>query len=209
LIANCSAFYDESGAGLRAAVDAQNGRTPNRCVYADPGFSMYNGYGASQRCLFNVAESDPMLNARKAYCTAAGQEFDPLCAGASMGHPNVDGAIKYANAMTSKLGVFLAEWQGLRKLFACVDPKPVIGSAASYTVWVEDYETRLPVAAAVNVGTQTVSANTSFTYTFACAAPETEKVAGARGKPGKTVTYAGGCDTIGVSAPGYIPLAVR
>ncbi len=127
LIANCSAFYGEADAGLRNAVAAQNGRTPNRCVYADPGFTALNGYGASQRCLFNIGENDPMLNARKTYCSAAGQGNDPLCNSASMGHPNVNGAIKYANAMTGKLGVFLAEWQGLRKLFACVDPRPVTG----------------------------------------------------------------------------------
>jgi lysophospholipase L1-like esterase len=208
MIANCSAFYAESSAGLKAAVDAQNGRTPNRCVYADPGFSMYNGYGASQRCLFNVAESDPMLNARKAYCTAAGQEFDPFCVGASMGHPNAKGAEKYRDAMTGKLQGFLAEWQNLRKLFACVDPKPVIGTAANYTVWVEDYETRLPVAATVTISAQTFSANTSFSHTFACGASETITSEGTRGKPGRTVTFPGGCEGIGVTAPGYIPLGI-
>lgn len=208
LIANCSAFYNESGAGLRAAVDAQNGRTPNRCVYADPGFSIHNGYGASQRCLFNVAESDPMLDARKAYCAAAGKEFDPFCAGASMGHPNVNGAIKYANAMTAKLGVFLAEWQGLRKLFVCVDPKPSVGAAANYTVWVEDYETRLPVAATVTIGSRTFSSNTSFTHSFGCEAPETETSEGPRGKPGRTITLPGACEGIVITAPGYISQAI-
>lgn len=209
LIANCSAFYNESDAGLRNAVTAQNGRTPNRCVYADPGFSAYNGYGASQRFLFNVGENDPMVNARKGYCAAAGQALDPFCTSASMGHPNVNGAIKYASAMTGKLGVFLAEWQGLRTLFACVDPKPVIGSAASYTVWVEDAVTRLPIPATVNVGAQTVNANTSFTHVFGCAAPETEKMDGARGKPGRTITIPGACDQIVITAPGYIPAGVR
>ncbi|MEP7227515.1 MAG: SGNH/GDSL hydrolase family protein [Gemmatimonadales bacterium] len=208
MIANCSAFYAESGAGLKAAVDAQNGRTPNRCVYADPGFSIYNGYGASQRCLFNVAESDPMLNARKAYCTAAGQEFDPLCAGASMGHPNVKGAEKYRDAMTGKLQGFLAEWQGLRKLFACVDPKPVIGVASNYTVWVEDYETRLPVTATVTISAQTFSANTSFSHAFGCGPSETVTSEGTRGKPGGTVTFPGGCEGIGITAPRYIPLGI-
>jgi hypothetical protein len=208
LIANCSAFYAESDAGLRNAVAAQNGRTPNRCVYADPGFSAYNGYGASQRYLFNIAESDPMVIPRKAYCTAAGKGSDPKCLSASMGHPNANGAIKYANAMTSKLGVFLTEWQGLRKLFACVDPKPVIGSAASYTVWVEDYETRRPVGASISVGTRTVNANTSFTHTFGCAAPETEKLDGGRGSLGRTIMVPGACDQILITAPGYVPISV-
>jgi hypothetical protein len=209
LIANCSAFYGEADNGLRSAVAAQNGRTPNRCVYADPGFTALNGYGASERCLFNIGENDPMLNARKTYCAAAGQGNDPLCNSASMGHPNVNGAIKYSTAMTGKLGVFLAEWQGLRKLFACVDPKPVIGAAANYTVWVEDYETRLPVAATVNVGDQTFNANQSFSHVFGCTAPETETSEGLRGKPGKTVTHPGICETIVITAPGYIPLPVR
>ena len=209
LIANCSAFYDQSGAGLRAAVDAQNGRTPKRCVYADPGFSMYNGYGASQRCLFNVAESDPMLNARRGYCAAAGgQDLDPLCVGASMGHPNVKGAEKYRDAMTAKLGVFLAEWQGLRKLFACVDPKPVIGAAGSYTVWVEDYETRLPLSATVNIGTESFGSNTKFNHTFACTAAESETLSGTRGKPGQTITGRPACDQIMITAPDYIPHSV-
>ncbi|MEO8089652.1 MAG: SGNH/GDSL hydrolase family protein [Gemmatimonadales bacterium] len=208
LIANCSAFYAESDVGLRNAVTAQNGRTPNRCVYADPGFSAYNGYGASQRCLFNVGESDPMVSLRKAYCETAGQGANPKCLSASMGHPNVNGAIKYANAMSGKLGVFLAEWQGLRRLFACVDPKPVMGSAATYTVWVEDYETRLPVAATVTVGTQTVSSNTSFSHTFGCEAPATETLEGPRGKPGRTITVRGACEAIGITAPGYISQSI-
>jgi|GEM_PF-1546038 len=209
LIANCRAFYTESDAALRNAVAAQHGRTPNRCVYADPGFEAVHGYGASQRCLFNIGESDPMANVRKANCWSAGQGSDPLCLGASMGHPNAAGAVKYANAMTSKLGVFLNEWQGLRTLFACVDPKPAIGVAGSYTVWVEDAATRLPVAANVSVGSRTVNANTSFTHTFECTAPETDKSDGVRGKPGRTVTIPGACDGIVISAPGYISQAIR
>ncbi|MDQ3209233.1 MAG: SGNH/GDSL hydrolase family protein [Gemmatimonadota bacterium] len=208
LTANCRAFYTESDAALRNAVAAQHGRTPNRCVYADPGFSMYNGYGASQRCLFNIGESDPMATVRKANCWSAGQGSDPLCLGASMGHPNAAGAVKYANAMTSKLGGFLNEWQGLRTLFACVDPKPAIGVAGSYTVWVEDAATRLPVAANVSVGTRTVNANTSFTHTFECTAPETETLDGPRGRPGRTITRRGACDRIIITAPGYIQLPV-
>lgn len=208
LIANCSAFFGEADVGLRAAVTAQNGRTPNRCVFADPGFSIYNGYGASQRCLFNTGESDPMVLARKASCEAAGQGLDPTCTSASMGHPNVNGAIKYANAMTAKLGVFLNEWQALRKLYACVDPKPVIGAAASYTVWVEDYETRLPVAATVTIGDQTFSSNTSFTHAFGCGAPETETSEGPRGKPGRTITLPGACEGMVITAPGYISQAI-
>lgn len=216
LMANSSAFYAESVVGLRGAVDAQNGRTPNRCVYADPGFTATNGYGASQRCLFNIGESDPMVGPRKAYCSAAGDALDPLCLSASMGHPNANGAIKYANAMTSKLAGFLPEWLALRTLFACIDPKPVVGTSASYTVWVEDAATRLPVAAGVTVGTQTVDANASFTHAFGCTAAETETVDGGRGgkdsvvrRPGRTITGPPACDQILIEAPGYIPLSVR
>jgi lysophospholipase L1-like esterase len=209
LIANCSAFYAESGAGLRNAVDAQNGRTPNRCVYADPGFSAYNGYGASQRFLFNIAENDPMVAARKANCSAAGQALDLKCLSASMGHPNIPGAVKYADAMTSKLGGFLPVWQGLRTMFACVDPKPVVGVAASYTVWVEDKETRLPVAASVRVGEQAVTANQSFNYTFQCVPQEPETLDGPRGRPGRTITPRPACDQVLITAPGYIPGSAR
>ena len=209
LVDHCGAFFAESDAGLRGAVIAQNGRTPNRCVYADPGFSAVNGYGAPQRFLFNVGENDPMNGARQAQCAAAGEATVSKCTIASMGHPNANGAAKYANAMTAKLGAFLPEWQGLRRLFACVDPKPVIGGAASYTVWVEDAETRLPVPASVTVGEQIVSANSKFTHAFGCAAPETETLDGARGKPGRTVTLPPVCDQIMISAPGYINLAVR
>jgi len=208
LVANCSAFYAESDAGLRNAVAAQNGRTPNRCVYADPGFSAVHGYGASQRYLFNIGETDPMVNARKAYCAAAGLAFDPTCLSASMGHPNVNGAVKYANAMIGKLGVFVTEWQALRKLFACVDPKPVVGSPGNYTVWVEDYETRRPVAASISVGSRTIGANTGFTHTFGCGPAETERLDGVRGRPGRTITVPGACDQILITAPGYVQISL-
>ena len=209
LVEHCSAFYAEADAGLRGAVAAQNGRTPNRCVFADPAYTAYNGYGASQRFLFNVGENDPMITARKAQCAAAGEAPVSKCATASMGHPNASGAQKYATAMTAKLGVFLTEWQGLRTLFACVDPKPVIGATTSYTVWVEDAATRLPVAATVSVGAQSVTANKSFTHQFGCATPEKETLDDARGKPGRTITLPPACDQILVSAPGYVPLSVR
>ncbi len=205
LIANCGAFFTESDAGLRAAVAAQNGRTPNRCVFADPGFSRYNGYGASQRCLFNIKESDPMVVARNDSCVAAGQGLDLTCTSASMGHPNVNGAIKYANAMTAKLGMFLTEWQALRKLFACIEPKPAVGVTANYTVWVEDAVTRLPVPASVTVGEVEVGANQSFSHTFKCAPSEPETLDGPRGRPGKTITPPPACDQIRITAPDYLP----
>jgi hypothetical protein len=207
LIANCSAFYTEADAGLRAAVTAQNGRTPNRCVFADPGFSMYNGYGASQRFLFNTGESDPMVVSRKDSCGAAGMGLDVLCTSASMGHPNVNGAVKYANAMTAKLGGFLLEWQALRKLFACIEPKPVTGVTANYTVWVEDASTRVPVAATVTVGTKTVAANRSFSHGFACTPGKPVIALGAL-PPGRTATLPESCEQVVITAPGYIPLGV-
>jgi hypothetical protein len=170
---------------------------------------MYNGYGASQRYLFNIGESDPMVLARKNSCGASGQELDPFCTSASMGHPNVNGAIKYANAMTAKLGGFVTEWQALRKLFACLDPKPVKGVETSYTVWVEDALTRLPVPASVSVGGKVVNSNQPFTHAFACTAPETETLDGRLGLPGKTITGPAECDQIAVTAPDYLPLQVR
>ncbi len=209
LIANCSTFFAEADAGLRAAVAEQNGRTPDRCVYADPGFTPYNGYGGSDRCLFNVAENDPMKSVRAVQCAAVGELPVSKCATASMGHPNASGALRYANAMTARLGGFLSGWQGLRTLFACVDPKPVIGATGSYTVWVEDGATRLPVAAAVAIGTRTVAANASFTHSFACTAPESETLDGPRGRPGRTIAVPAACEEIRVNAPGYIPMSVR
>ncbi|MEA2724277.1 MAG: hypothetical protein QOH59_2048 [Gemmatimonadales bacterium] len=209
LIANCSAFYSESDAALRSAVAAQNGRTPNRCVFADPGFSAYNGYGASQRYLFNIAESDPMVGPRKAYCSAAGKAVDPLCLSASMGHPNANGAVKYASAMTSKLNGFLPEWLALRTLFACVDPKPAIGTTTNYTVWVEDAVTRLPVSASVTVGDKSVGSNQSFSHTFKCTPSESETLDGRKGQAGRTITPPPACEQIHITAPGYIPLSVR
>ena len=208
LIANCTAFFTEADAGLRAAVAAQNGRTPNRCVFADPGYSMYNGYGASQRYLFNVGENDPMVGARKGSCATAGMGLDVTCTSASMGHPNVNGAIKYANAMTAKLGVFLTEWQALRKLFACLDPQPVQGVETTYTVWVEDALTRLPVPASVSIGGKMVNSNQSFTHAFACAAPETETLDGRLGRVGRTITRSPECNQILITAPNYVPLQV-
>ena len=210
VINHCKAFFAESDAGLRDAVAAQNSRTPNRCVFASPGFAGTNGYGASDRCMFNVAEHDPMFDARQPQCSQAGQGGVSECATASVGHPNAKGAQKYASAMTSQLTPFVPKWKGLRTLRACVDPKPVIGAAGSYTIWVEDAESRLPVQATVTVGTQTVNANTSFTHTFACVAGESETLGSTMpGKPGKTITLAKTCDAILISAPGYITLPVR
>jgi lysophospholipase L1-like esterase len=209
LIANCRAFFTEADAGLRAAVTAQNGRTPNRCVFADPGFSLANGYGASDRFLFNTGESDPMVVARKASCDVAGQGSDLTCTSASMGHPNVNGAIKYASAMNAGLAGFLTEWQALRKLFACIEPKPVAAVSADYTVWVEDAVTRLPVSASVMVGERAVPANASFTYTFACTPSEPETLDGKRGLPGRTITPPPTCDRIMVTASDYLPYSVR
>jgi hypothetical protein len=209
LIANCGAFFTEADVGLRAAVTAQKGRTPNRCVFADPGFSIVNGYGASDRFLFNTGESDPMVVARKASCDAAGQGSDPTCTSASMGHPNVNGAIKYASAMNAKLGGFLTEWQGLRKLFACIEPQPVAGLSTQYTIWVEDAVTRLPVSASVTVGNKTVAANTGFNHTFTCTPSESETLEGKRGLPGRTIMPPPTCDQIMVTASDYLPYGVR
>ncbi|MDQ6886125.1 MAG: SGNH/GDSL hydrolase family protein [Gemmatimonadota bacterium] len=210
VIQHSRAFFAESDAGLRSAVDAQNTRTPNRCVYASPGFAGTNAYGASDRFVFNVLEHDPMFDARQPQCSQAGQGGVSECATASVGHPNAKGAQKYASAMTSQLAPFVPKWQGLRTLRACVDPKPVIGAAGSYTIWVEDAESRLPVQATVTVGTQTVNANTSFMHTFACVAGETETIPSTMpGKPAKTVTLPKTCDAILISAPGYITLPVR
>ncbi|MGI8497168.1 MAG: SGNH/GDSL hydrolase family protein [Gemmatimonadaceae bacterium] len=210
VIQHCKAFFEESDMGLRDAVASQNTRTPNRCVYASPGFAGTNGYGASDRCMFNVAEHDPMFDARQPLCAQAGQGGVSKCATASVGHPNAKGAQKYASAMTSQLTPFVTKWQGLRTLRACVDPKPAIGTSGSYTVWVEDAESRLPVQATVNVGTQTVNANTSFTHTFACVAGERETTAPSMpGKPGRTITLPKTCEEIVISAPGYITLPVR
>ncbi len=209
LIANCAAFFTEADAGLRAAVAAQNGRTPNRCVFADPGFTIYNGYGASQRFLFNTGESDPMVAARKGSCATAGMGLDLTCTSASMGHPNVNGAIKYAGAMTAKLGVYVTEWQALRKLFACIDPKPMAGVRADYTIWVEDAVTRLPVSANVMVGDMPVGANQTFTYDFPCKPSEPETLDGSRAKPGRTITPPPECVQIRITAPDYLEYQLR
>ena len=60
----------------------------------------------------------------------------------------------------------------------------------------------------MTVGGQVVAANTRFTHTFGCGAPETETVEGPRGKPGRTITLRPACDPVLISAAGYLPLSV-
>jgi hypothetical protein len=129
------AFHEESTAGLRETVVQTNrqllattkasasvrsvaqldlARTPGRVAFAEVPFGPENAYGASHTFLFYLNEPDPAAAVRKPACQAqvpnASPEL-PNCLLAATGHPNVQGARAYAEAIIAVLGGWLPEWQ--------------------------------------------------------------------------------------------------
>jgi hypothetical protein len=130
------AFHEESTVGLREAVAESNrqlvatartsgavravsqidlaSRAPGRVAFAEIPFGPHNAYGASQTFLFHLNEPDPAAAVRKPMCQAqvpnASPEF-PNCLLAAAGHPNVQGARVYADAIIGVAGRWLPEWQ--------------------------------------------------------------------------------------------------
>jgi hypothetical protein len=130
------AFHEESTAGFREAVsettrrlvaNAQRtpamrvsghldgmSRSPSRVALAEVPFGPRNAYGAPETFLFHVNEPDPAASVRKPACMSQVPNASPAlpnCLLAAAGHPNVEGARAYANAITGVLGRWLPEWQ--------------------------------------------------------------------------------------------------
>lgn len=132
---HCLAFHEESTRGLREAVVETNRqllataksatpvrsiaqldvtRAPGRVAFAEVPFGPRNAYGAPETFLYYVKEPDPVAAQRKLACAqqvpVASPEY-PNCLYASTGHPNVQGARAYANAIIGVVGGWLPEWQ--------------------------------------------------------------------------------------------------
>lgn len=98
-------FWHESDEALQRAVDQANQIAGNRVTFVSPGFTPDNSLFAPASCLWelnlDLSAQDPMRATREQQC----QQFDPtfpqsvICARASVGHPNLAGAQKYADAI--------------------------------------------------------------------------------------------------------------
>ena len=139
------AFHEESTSGLREAVLEANrqlvatdkssapvrvaaqvdlaSRSAGRVAFAEIPFGPQHAYGAPQTFLFYLNEPDPAAAVRKPICQEqvpnASPEF-PNCLLAAAGHPNVQGARAYADAIIGVLGRWLPEWQAT---FGVAPPK--------------------------------------------------------------------------------------
>ena len=129
------AFHEESTLGFREAVSETTRqlaasakpapvnvvghlelppRVPSRVALADVQFGARNAYGASETLLFHVNEPDPAASVRKPACVSQvpnGSPALPNCLLAATGHPNVQGARVYADAIIAALGRWVPEWQ--------------------------------------------------------------------------------------------------
>ena len=131
------AFHEESTLGFREAVSETTRqlvasskstpprnvvahvelapRVPSRVALADVQFGPRNAYGAPDTLLFHINEPDPAASVRKPVCMSQvpnGSPALPNCLLAATGHPNIQGARRYADAIISVLGRWVAEWQG-------------------------------------------------------------------------------------------------
>jgi lysophospholipase L1-like esterase len=107
---NAKAFREGAHKNLSAAVDAANVKAPGRYTFVDPAFTADEAAFAPNRLVFGLDSGelaeDPRAQDRKRFC--AEEQITPgparfQCDRASMGHPNVAGAQKYAQAIMAKL----------------------------------------------------------------------------------------------------------
>ncbi|MDP2321081.1 MAG: hypothetical protein Q8O42_17285 [Acidobacteriota bacterium] len=116
LVAKCMQFWKESHKHLRQAANEVNaGLSQPRVTFADPGFTENNAVFAGEPWLFGLkndpffSPQDEVVNERRAACNLAfpPHEFPSReqCYRASAGHPNVEGARRYAAAISAAIGV--------------------------------------------------------------------------------------------------------
>jgi lysophospholipase L1-like esterase len=116
IIGNCATFVTTHLATLTAIVNTINAATPSpfgpRIFIATPAFipnhALFGPPRVTQLFRLNAVgvSNDPMTAARRPLCNAAypGPGGDNLaCLGASVGHPNVKGALAYSRAIISLL----------------------------------------------------------------------------------------------------------
>jgi len=107
IIAHCALFYDESNRLFNKAIRQVN-RSPegaNRVVFAQPPFTAANAALAPDAWLWGVnldfSAQDPVRVARHAACDLFETDFlqRETCYRASVGHPNLIGAQRFAEAI--------------------------------------------------------------------------------------------------------------
>ena len=110
IIANCEQFYVQSNHFLQRAINQMNqaGGAP-RIFFAQPPFGPENAALAPQAWLWGVnpdlSPQDSVQAARHAACDAFETDIirRQTCYRASAGHPNIQGAQQYANAILALL----------------------------------------------------------------------------------------------------------
>jgi len=165
---------------------------------------------AARSWMYLVAYPDEVFLPRQQACITAGKSID-LCRDASMGHPNPDGAIEYANAIVPLLKPYLPEWKGLKLMQACLemDPLPVPGKKSIVTVNAVERHTSTPVPnATVRIGTQTIPANTAVQIAL-CKTTKVSRVTVASDAPkSKQTEMVDACTPIVISAPGFVDAVI-
>lgn len=73
-------------------------------------FKPENAYGAPESWLWKLGQEDHVATTRRQQCVAVGS-LNPKCYLAAMGHPNVNGARAYADAIIGELQAFLPGWK--------------------------------------------------------------------------------------------------
>ena len=100
----CKAFSEEANRTLSQTVSDFNSK---RIFFVDPGFTIFNALAAQNSLLWEIFENDDVRNERVKQCEPTKNAFgitDPIyCNDASMGHPNPEGAKRYANLIISRL----------------------------------------------------------------------------------------------------------
>jgi lysophospholipase L1-like esterase len=219
-------WFEASNTELAAAVRATQG-SPDFYYGTTPiQFAKLDSWGASncyasgdptstsraaRSWMYLVAFPDEVFVPRQRACVRAGLGEDPLCRDASMGHPNPDGAIEYANAILPLLRPYLPEWKGLKLMQACLemDPMPVPGKTSIVTVNAVERHTSTPVPnATVRIGTQTIPANTAVQIAL-CKTTKVSRVTVASDAPkSKQTEMVDACAPIVISAPGFVDAVI-
>ena len=221
-------WYQSSNSDLAAAVAGYNDRWKTRnpaatimpAAFVKIPWSANHTYAAPDTRLWLVGlPEDEVYSARASGCSDTGQTrktdggANVKCLEAKSGHPNPSGAAAYAAACKTELSRYLAEWQGLKHMSACVemDPMPGPGVPTSLTVYATaDGPTgRMRVPGTVRIGDQTYRTDTPVPVTL-CTSGRTVSVDRSGPRP---VREAGervvSCEPITVSAAGYVDVVVR
>jgi hypothetical protein len=111
-------FFNESTNSLQSAVNNMNALPPplggNRFRYAALPVNSGHAYSAPNTWLWLIPArgivEDEVFDARSAACNTH-QSGNLKCYGASMGHPNVQGAQAYTDAIKAVAAHFLPEWR--------------------------------------------------------------------------------------------------